>query len=113
MKLLALDPGTLKTDKKFKIYIHTCPNGKLYIGMTSLSTYNRWRNGKGYKNCILFNRAIKKYGWENIKHEVIYTGLTLEEAQKLEIQLIKKNKSNQKKYGYNTENGGQKGAIGS
>lgn len=112
MRILAIDPGTLESGKKFKIYIHTCPNGKRYIGMTSLSTYNRWRKGKGYKNCKLFNRAIKKYGWGNIKHEVVYSDLSLEKAQKTEIKLIKEFKSNISKYGYNTEIGGQKGALG-
>lgn len=96
----------------YKVYKHTLPNKKVYIGITSLDVENRWRKGKGYKNSILFNRAIKKYGWENINHEILFDGLTKEEAEIKEIELIKLLKSNDKKYGYNIENGGQAGATG-
>ena len=51
--------------------------------------------------------AINKYGWKNIKHKIVATNLTKEEAEKLEIYLInKKYKSNNRKYGYNIEYGG-------
>ena len=96
----------------YKVYKHTVPNGKIYIGITSLEVNNRWRNGKGYKNSLLFYRAINKYGWENIKHEILYKDLTKEEAEQKEIILIKEYKSNDKNYGYNIEHGGQTGAIG-
>lgn len=42
----------------------------------------------------------------NIKHEILYTGLSEEEASKLEADLIKKYKSNNYEYGYNIANGG-------
>lgn len=96
----------------YKVYKHTVPNGKIYIGITSLTVENRWRNGKGYKNSIFFNRAIQKYGWENIKHEILFDNFTLEEAENAEIKTIEQTKSNNKKYGYNIENGGGKGAVG-
>lgn len=50
--------------------------------------------------------AIDKYGWENIKHEILYEGLTKEQAEQKEIELIAKYKSNDLKHGYNIANGG-------
>lgn len=89
----------------YTIYKHTTPNNKVYIGLTSLDAENRWRNGKGYKTQIFF-RAVKKYGWDNITHEILFTNLTKEEAEEKEILLIKLYKSNDKRFGYNIANGG-------
>ena len=85
----------------FCVYKHTCPNGKVYIGITSYKPHQRWRNGKGYKNNVLFYRAINKYKWENIIHEILYDNLTQEEAKLYETILINQYKSNNKQCGYN------------
>ena len=93
-------------DKKYKVYEHICPNGKIYIGITQQSIEKRWKKGKGYKTQILFYRAIEKYGWDNIEHIVLFENLTKEEAEQKEIELIAKYKSNNSEYGYNLDNGG-------
>lgn len=93
-------------DKNYKVYIHIFPNNKVYIGITRNRTDIRWANGKGYNRQKIMKNAIKKYGWENIKHKVLYENLTKEEAEQKEIELIAFYKSNQRKYGYNIENGG-------
>lgn len=91
---------------KYIVYKHTFPNNKVYIGITSCIKPNgRWRNGKGYETQYVY-RAIKKYGWNNIKHEILYDNLFKEQAEEKEILLIKLYKSNDRKYGYNIENGG-------
>lgn len=54
----------------FYLYVHTVPNGKMYIGMTT-NVERRWLNGKGYTNNKEFTRDIEIFGWENIKHEII------------------------------------------
>lgn len=89
----------------YTVYKHTTPSGKIYIGITSQSVEERWRKGEGYKSQV-FYKAIKKYGWNNIKHEVLFKKLTKEEAEQKEIELIAFYKSNQKDFGYNIENGG-------
>lgn len=78
-------------NKTYHIYKHTSPSGKIYIGKTCYKNPCwRWKkNGEGYKGSPLFYNAIKKYGWDNIKHEIIYSGLTYEEAFYKEIELIK------------------------
>ena len=90
----------------YSVYMHTCPNCKVYIGITSQKPIYRWDNGNGYKRNILFNRAIKKYGWDSIKHEVLFEGLTKEQAEQKEIELIAEYKSDQKEHGYNIASGG-------
>lgn len=90
----------------YKVYKHTFPNGKIYIGITNMSVNRRWRNnGEGYKGQFVYN-AIKKYGWENVKHEVLFENLTQQEAEQKEIKLITFYKSNQREFGYNLANGG-------
>ena len=93
-------------EKLYYVYKHTFPNGKVYIGITSQDLYKRWRNGNGYKGCTLMHKAIQKYGWENIKHEILFSGLTKQQAEQKEIELISYYNSTNKEFGYNIENGG-------
>ena len=92
--------------KKYIVYIHIFPNEKTYIGITSQKPEYRWRNGKKYDNNKYMKNAIKKYGWENIKHIILYTDLTKEQAEQKESELIKQYKSNNRLFGYNILNGG-------
>lgn len=89
------------------VYKHTSPCGKVYIGMTGRNPLYRWNRGKGYEKQTHFFRAIQKYGWDNFKHEILFDGLTKEEACKKEIELIEKYKSNQGNFGYNLSSGGE------
>lgn len=70
------------------VYCHTTPSGKRYIGITSKKPEKRWQNGKGYSNNKPFSKAIEKYKWENIKHEILDTNLTEYEAKCLEEYYI-------------------------
>ena len=90
----------------YKVYKHTAPNGKVYVGITKQNPEQRWRSGTGYKTQALFYRAIEKYGWENIKHEILFDNLSKEQAEQKEIELIALFKSNVLEYGYNIDNGG-------
>lgn len=89
----------------YTVYKHTCPNGKVYIGITCKKPEQRWSYGNGYKGQVFFN-AIKKYGWNNIKHEIIYKNLTQQEAEEREQYLIYVFDSTNRKYGYNVALGG-------
>nr|DAH20548.1 MAG TPA: intron associated endonuclease [Bacteriophage sp.] len=92
------------------VYKHTAPNGKVYIGITGGKVKNRWQNGHGYKKQI-FYRAIKKYGWENINHEILFEGLTKKQAGEMEQHLIEKYDCIIPK-GYNKSKGGEYGSLG-
>lgn len=98
----------------FCVYKHTFPNGKVYIGITSQNPNKRWKNGLGYLikhkngeyNQPSMARAIIKYGWENVSHEIICEGLNKKEAESKEIELIAFYKSDNPKFGYNISHGG-------
>ena len=89
----------------YTVYMHVFPNGKRYIGITYQAVNRRWREGEGYKGQAVYD-AIKKYGWENIEHLILYEGLTKEEAEQKEIELIVLYKTKSHENGYNVENGG-------
>lgn len=94
----------------YTVYCHTFPNGKKYIGITRQDVRRRWREGRGYIGQPVFD-AIIKYGWDNIKHEILYEGLTKEDAEQKEIELIKLHKTKSHENGYNIENGGDASEI--
>lgn len=100
------------------VYVHTSPSGKRYVGMTGKLPEERWgKNGSRYlkkeKNGdymhIAFARAILKYGWDNIEHEVVASNLTREEACNFEKLLIEKLNTKNCDYGYNLKDGGTGG----
>ena len=65
------------------VYQHIFPNNKSYIGITSQKPEYRWgAKGENYNSQPLMASAIKKYGWDNIKHLILFTDLTAEEASK-------------------------------
>lgn len=90
----------------YTVYRHTSPSGKVYIGITKQKPYKRWNKGKGYinGNQPLFERAILKYGWDNIKHEILLSNISKEEAKYTERYLIRWYKLH--KISYNTTDGG-------
>lgn len=92
--------------ENYSVYKHVSPNGKIYIGITSKEPIKRWNGGSGYINNEYFMRAIRKYGWNNFEHVVLYDGLTKAEAESKEIELIAFYKSDQIKFGYNIQHGG-------
>ncbi len=97
----------------YTVYKHTCPNGKCYVGITAQKPQTRWGRGSGYKEHNKhFFAAIEKYGWENIKHEILFEGLTKEQAEQKEIELIALYKSNKREYGYNKSIGGEHSSKG-
>jgi hypothetical protein len=91
------------------VYQHTFPNGRVYIGITKQKAEDRWgENGSRYykrKQPVIYN-AIKEYGWGNITHTILAEGLTKEEAEKMEVELIAKYFATHLECGYNVMAGG-------
>lgn len=88
------------------VYKHTTPSGRVYIGITQQDPKDRWKGGYGYVNNLVFHRAIQKYGWDGIEHEILLDGLTKEEAKKAEVELIAEYNATDRRYGYNITAGG-------
>ena len=103
----------MELNNTYTVYMHKNKiNSKVYIGITSKLPQLRWgKNGKGYKSQIFYN-AILKYGWDNFEHKILYTGLSNDDANSKEIELISVYKSNNHKYGYNVSIGGDKSVKG-
>ena len=90
----------------WSVYVHIFPNKKYYVGITSKKPEARWgHNGNNYCGQSYLYNAIKKYGWDNIEHEVIASNITEEEAKNFEMVLIEKLNC-QYPNGYNITAGG-------
>lgn len=92
-------------EREYCVYKHECPNGKVYIGITCQKLNLRWNGGHGY-DTQFFGKAVRKYGWANIKHEILFSGLSLEEAYQKEKECIEKYNSMNPERGYNCDAGG-------
>ena len=99
----------------YKIYKYTSPSGGVYIGQTH-NTIERRAGGGGYQylnrdkktgdfNQPAIAKAIIKYGWDNFQKEVIYSGLTSQEADEKEKELIREYR--EKGECYNISDGGK------
>lgn len=90
---------------QYVVYRHIFPNGKSYIGITSQHPFwRRWRAGSGYYKQPKIHNAIQKYGWENVHHEILAEGLTLDDANRVEQEMVAKFDSIRN--GYNISSGG-------
>lgn len=85
----------------FYVYRHTCPNSKVYIGMTENEPERRWNGGYGYHRNKRFFKDILKYGWDNIKHEILSLHETKEDALQVEAAQIVLHRATIPHYGYN------------
>ncbi len=89
------------------IYKYTSPSGKVYIGQTKRTIQERAKdkNGSGYKQCVIFYAAIKKYGFENFKVDIIEEceNSLLNEKEKYWIMYYD---STNREKGYNIQEGG-------
>ena len=75
------------------IYKYTSPSGDIYIGQTTNSPemrrYQHNRQARLGSN-TLFHIAIRKYGIDNFKYEIIDEAFSKEELNKLELHYIEK-----------------------
>ena len=99
----------------YSLYVHIVPKelsdyewDKYYIGISS-HIERRWQaKGGEYKNIPFYN-AIQKYGWENMKHCILFKNLSKNQAEEFEKQIIKRLNTLDRQYGYNISPGGTGG----
>ncbi len=84
-------------NKSMVIYKATFPNSKCYIGQTRRKFKARYKEHEyASKNIELkypFYNAIRKYGFENLKWEILEQCKNLKDLNEQEILYIKENKS--------------------
>lgn len=91
---------------KYTVYVHKLYDGRMYIGCTCQTTSKRWGvDGKGYSGSPFYD-AIQKYGWDSFSHIVLFENLPKQVAYEVEKELIKRYKTQQIQYGFNTCGGG-------
>ena len=98
--------------KKGIIYKYTSPNNKCYIGQT-INEDNRKNQHRSrcWKENSHFYRAIRKYGWNNFKYEILFE-CNIKNPKRIKILLNEMEKYFIKKYdsfnnGYNSTLGGE------
>ena len=95
------------------IYKYESPSGKIYIGQTKYTIEKRRAQ---HLHCVKrgshlrFYNAIRKYGMDAMKEEILQDAYSKEELNELEIQYIEKFQSFSSR-GYNMTKGGE-GATG-
>ena len=74
-------------ENNYSVYQHVTPDGMYYFGATQ-NVERRWsNNGAEYKRTSL-QPYIEKYGWDNIKHIVLFKDQSKEDALFIEDFLI-------------------------
>ena len=109
--------------EEWLVYVHWIEKDgviKRYFGITHhQNPEKRWDKRRGYRphgytkggrkrrdDESRFYNAIKKYGWESFQHDILFTGLTKDQADEKERELIMQYKSYEEDYGYNMDMGG-------
>lgn len=72
-------------NKLYKVYEHWTPDNMVYVGVTCQDLKLRWYESQ-YRTTAL-KEHIDKWGWNNIKHKVIYTTPDRAEAYKVEDEM--------------------------
>lgn len=97
------------------VYKYTSPSGKVYVGQTIIERKRRrmfLAVDKDYSNGCLINNARRKYGPENFIYEVLFEingedrGHIKKTLDYWEKYYIAEFKSNDRRYGYNMNEGG-------
>ena len=93
------------TERKYKVYMYTFPDGKVYIGMTKNSVQER--RDCGYQHNASLKKAIKECGWRQMAVDILGEYETEREAFEAERIMIAKHQATDPMHGYNISPGGK------
>ncbi len=82
----------------YRIYLRRTPDGKVYIGCTSVSLDARAKLCYGPTD---FQKAIEQFGWDSIQSEILAETDDKEKARQLEQQYIEQYDATNPEKGYN------------
>ena len=93
------------------IYKFTSPSNKSYVGKTVQSFSERMRgHKKKSSNCTALKRAINKYGWAEMKREIVEENIPEDQLNDREKYWIKMYNTITP-HGYNLTDGGDGGSL--
>jgi len=93
------------------IYKFTSPSNKSYIGKTVQSFSERMRgHKKKNSNCTALKNAINKYGWDQMKREIVEENIPEDQLNDRERYWIKMYNT-MTPHGYNLTDGGDGGSL--
>lgn len=93
------------------IYKFTSPSNKSYIGKTVQSFSKRMRgHKKKNSNCTALKNAINKYGWDQMKREIVEENIPEDQLNDREKYWIK-TYNTMTPHGYNLTDGGDGGLL--
>lgn len=96
-------------NRNFKIYlISNSINNKKYIGITKRKLHTRFSAHCSNGSSSIISKAIRKYGRENFKIEVLFQTFSLKDMELMENEFIKLYDS-LTPHGYNNKSGGRYG----
>lgn len=81
--------GLIVEDRPYSLYRLTFPDGRLYFGITKQKPQDRWAGGRGYKGQAKIYEAIERFGWQNIRKDIVKNQLTEQEALAFETVSIR------------------------
>lgn len=90
------------TDKKYCVYAHIAPDGKIYIGITGVSPEKRWKHGEGYSGQPFYYVMQKYGGFDVFSHLILVDNCTEKEALSFEEAFIKEYDTTNPEHGFNT-----------
>lgn len=93
------------------IYKYTSPSGKAYIGQTRYEDKRKSNHRRKTQNKdTYFGRALKKYGYDNFKYEVLFEIYSLDKKRTIEMlnymEIYYIEKYDTYNCGYNSTTGG-------
>ena len=95
----------MKEEQCYSVYRFTGPTGLIYYGVTGTNVEQRWNNGRGYRKNKRLNGDIREFSFAEFKKEVIADCLTRAEAEAMEAELIKRDRTDDPSVGYNVQPG--------
>jgi len=104
------DGGNVKNDYCIIYLLKNVANGKIYVGQSWYPLLTRMgKNGCNYSHSVYLFNAIKKYGVEKFRYEVLERCKTQEEADESEKDYIEHYDARKQGIGYNIKEGGSAG----
>ena len=94
--------------RTYSVLCLTGPTGLKYYGKTGIRPKDAWESGYLFRNNKRLKNDIKQYSFAAFSKEIIAENISLEEAEEVLRQSIRKDKTDNPAFGYNQNSGPKK-----